>query len=70
MGFAQPDVEMSTFCWAVFSGCSNGHSSGAMIHPGGEKHGLFLCCFPMGDNLVWKADMVLTESVSPYPVTI
>lgn len=54
MGFAQPAVEMSTFCRAVFSGCSNGHSSGAMICPGVEKHSLSLCCFPMGDSLVWE----------------
>lgn len=31
MGFARPDVEMSMFCRAVFSGCSSGHSSGERV---------------------------------------
>lgn len=40
----------STFCRAAFSGCS----TGAMIHPGEEKHRLSLCCFPIGNSLVWE----------------
>lgn len=61
MGFAQPDMEMSTFCRAVSSGCSSECSSGAMIHPGGESIACLSAASPWGTAWSGKEDMLLTE---------